>query len=369
MKRILELICEPVTSGGEEAFLINLTKSINQTDFKIELYAPFGFFNDYYKTIFKDYNVSVYDKKEPLNPNGFRINLLFPLYNFLKSEKYDVIHIHSSQLSPLAIASLSSKMNNIEKIILHSHSSGLNNVKHKIAKLLLNPLFFICPTDFIACSMAAGESKFPKFVVKNKLEIIKNGIDLDRFNINEEKRDEYRNKLGCTDDDMIIGHVGRFSDEKNHEFIIDLFSELHKKDNRYKLLLVGDGELKDSIQSKAEALGLSDFITFTGNVDNVQDYMQAIDLFILPSKYEGLGIVGVEAQACGLPCIFSTGVPEEAKLTDNVEFLSLEDKNQWIETVEKMIKMPKSDNTEIIRTSGYDIKDTARRLEEIYLSR
>ena len=168
---------------------------------------------------------------------------------------------------------------------------------------------------------------------------------------------------------MVIGHVGRFSKEKNHDYLIDIFFEIQKKDNRYKLLLLGDGALKDSLKLKAEKSGLSDSVVFTGNVSNVQDYMQAMDLFVLPSEYEGLGIVGIEAQACGLPCVFSTGVPEEAKLTENVKFVPLEDKDKWVATIKKMIKLPKLDNTEKIREAGYDINETAKQLESIYLSR
>ena len=153
----------------------------------------------------------------------------------------------------------------------------------------------------------------------------------------------------------------------SHSFIIDFFSELYKKSDNYKLLLVGEGELKENVLSRVTELMLTDSVVFTGNVSNVQDYMQAMDLFVLPSLFEGLGIVGIEAQACGLPCVFSTGVPEEAKLTENVEYISL-DKNKWIETIEKMIVLSKTDNTEKIRASGYDIVETAKKLENIYLN-
>ncbi len=280
------------------------------------------------------------------------------------SQEYEVLHVHcNSFIYPLPVA-LAYK-HKIKTIILHSHNTcnhgKLITLYHK-----LNEKRYDKYLSFrFACSEAAG-----KWMFENKpFSVIHNGIDLGVFKNDSENRMRVRSKLGLEEKNLVIGHVGRFAEQKNHSFIIDVFSKLHEKSENYKLLLVGDGELKEVIINKVAELGLTDSVVFTGNVSNVQDYMQAMNLFVLPSKYEGLGIVGIEAQACGLPCIFSAEVPNETKLTENVEFISLDDKRKWIETAEKKIMLPRTENSEKIRSAGYDIAFTTKKLEEIYLNR
>ena len=366
MARILEVLCEPFSNGGQEAFIMNVYSHINPS-LDIDFFTPYYADNSFYIDKIVKKNNKVFTGNLDFKPGGNRLNIVKPLCHILKQGNYDVVHIHSGSIFALAVSSFAAKICKVKRIIVHSHATGTaGGLKHKLIKALSVPIFFFCPTDFFACSKAAGKWKYPKSIANRKLQIIKNGIDLDLFRIDDSKRSEYRKRFNFSDKDLVIGHVGRFAEEKNHVFIIDIFKELHKKDNKYKLLLVGDGELKESIQARVAKAGLTDSVIFTGSVNNVQDYMQAMDLFILPSLFEGLGIVGIEAQACGLPCIFSTGVPDEAKLTDNVEFVSLEDKDEWINTIERMISLPKSDNTEQIRAAGYDIKETAKKLEGIY---
>ena len=280
------------------------------------------------------------------------------------AEEYDAVHVHcNSFIYPLPVA-LAHK-HKIKTIILHSHNTcnhgKLITLYHRFNERRYDKYL----SYRFACSEEAG-----KWMFENKpFSVVHNGIDLDVFRIDNENKARSRNKLGLAEKDLVIGHVGRFAEQKNHSFIIDIFSELHKQSENYKLLLVGDGELKENVLNRVMELGLTDSVVFTGNVSNVQDYMQAMDLFILSSKYEGLGIVGIEAQACGLPCVFSTEVPNEAKIIEKVEFVSLEDKQKWIETIEKMVTLPKTVNTDIIRAAGYDIDETAKKLEDIYLNR
>ena len=285
------------------------------------------------------------------------------LTRILKDGGYDAIHIN--MLSAANILPVFAGRFTKTKVIVHSHNSGTpsgfsRKVLHYINKPLLN-----FADIYLACSNLAGRWMFGN----KQFTVISNAIDLTVFNVNNDKRSKYRKELGLSENDYVIGHVGRFAEQKNHAFIIETFLELQEKSKNYKLLLVGDGELKESIINKFAELGLSDSVIFTGNVSNVQDYMQAMDLFILPSLFEGLPVTGVEAQACGLPCVFSDTITTEIKITDNVEFASLDNKDKWIETIEKMIALPKADNTEKIRAAGYDIRDTAKKLEEIYMNR
>ena len=279
------------------------------------------------------------------------------------SQEYDAIHVHcNSFIYPLPVA-LAHK-HKIKTIILHSHNTcnhgKLITLYHK-----LNEKRYDKYLSFrFACSEAAGKWMFDD----KPFSIVHNGIDLDTFKVDEEKRYEIRQMLGFAENDCVIGHIGRFSFQKNQEYLIDLLNELYKESKNYKLIYVGDGDTKSDVLEKAKALGISENIVFTGNVSNVQDYLQAMDVFVLPSRYEGLPVVSVEAQASGLPCVFSDAITEEVKITENIELISLEDKARWKEVLEKMSLLPKADNAEIIRLSGYDICETAKELEEIYMN-
>lgn len=274
----------------------------------------------------------------------------------LKAKHYDVVHANMN--STCGIYLKIAKQFGVKTLIAHSHCSSMKAFTTNPIKAAINNLEKIKTNKYanvkLACSKSAGKWLFGNrdFIVVN------NGIDLNKFKINNEVRKEYRDKIGYCSNDKVIGHVGRFSYEKNHRFIIDLFAEIRKESTDYKLLLLGDGELKPEIEEYAKSKGVYDVITFTGNVSNVQDYMQAMDLFILPSLSEGLPLTGVEAQACGLPVIFSSGVPNEAKLTDNVVFISIYDLPVWKSEVKRMTLLPRVDTSEIIQATGYDISQT-----------
>ncbi len=340
------------------------------SDIQVDSFAPHRADTDYYIKLFGGLNINVFQCGDEKSNIKNYLNEIKSFNNLLKNNRYDCVHIHSGRILTLSIYSLVSKLNKIKKIIVHSHNSNIKeSLKHIVVKTVCFPLLRYCPTDYCACSKTAGIWKFPKKIVDKKLVVLKNGIDLDTYNINENIRNEYRQKLNLKSEDAVIGHIGRFTEQKNHKFLIELFAEIKKKSDKYKLLLVGDGEFSDEIRTKVKNEGIEDSVIFTGNVNNVQDYMQAMDVFVLPSLFEGLPIVGVEAQASGLPTIFSTGVTEEAKLTDNVEYISLDDKKKWIETIERFSALPKADNAEKIRAAGYDIKSTAQIVREMYFKK
>ncbi len=338
------------------------------------------YFHNYYKRIHDNCHFDFTDKdgglyfSEEYSSNGSVIyhmpdfnkqplKYYLTLKRIIKNGKYDAVHINMLSLANIlpVFAAKAAKA----KVIIHSHNAGVPSGGLRKILHFINKPFASLADQRLACSELAGKWMFGS----KSFSVIPNAIDTDIFNLNDEMRKNQRSEFNYSADDQVIGHVGRFAEQKNHEFIIDIFAELHKKSNKYKLLLIGDGELRQSIEERVSKAGLTDSVIFTGNVNNVPDYMQAMDLFILPSLFEGLPVTGIEAQACGLPCVFSTSITDEVKITDNVEFVSLDDKNKWIVTIEKMISLPKSDNTEQIRAAGYDIKGTAKKLEKIYLSR
>ena len=282
------------------------------------------------------------------------------LKRIIKDGKYDAVHINMLSLAnilPLFAAKAAGA-----KAIIHSHNAGVPSGFLRKGLHSINKIFVPLADIRLACSELAGNWMFGN----HSFTVIQNAIDLTVFNLNDEMRTEQRRKLGYCENDLVIGHVGRFAEQKNHKFIIELFKELHLKSDRYKLLLVGDGELKKSIEDKVREYGLSGSVTFTGSVNNVQNYMQAMDLFILPSLFEGLGIVCIEAQACGLPCILSSVVPKTAQLTDSVEFIPLENKKSWIDAIEKLIIQKRTNNTEKVASGGYNIEKSVEKFESVF---
>ena len=246
---------------------------------------------------------------------------------------------------------------------------GLTTICHShIAKKRRHPLHFVCSilaqatSDYcLACSKDAGDYFFPKR--KDVIEV-KNGIDTIAFKFDSELRDDMRLKLGLTDK-YIIGHIGRFHEQKNHQFLIDLFSHIHQREPNSVLLLLGDGPLRPEMEAKAIAFGLEDCVYFAGVQSQVPRYLNAMDLFLFPSKYEGLGIALVEAQCNGLPCIVSNTVPQEANVTGKCIYLDL-DLDEWCSIIQGQTLSRDDDEYKLVKAVGYDINDVTSWLEDFY---
>ena len=222
---------------------------------------------------------------------------------------------------------------------------------------------------FFACSIPAGKWLFGKKVVNsNRFKVLKNAIDTKKYTFDYEKRIRIRNEFGITEDAFVVGHVGRFVDVKNHTFLIDIFKEITNKNNNAILLLVGEGELKASIKNKAISLGLSNKVVFTGLRDDIPNILSAMDVFVFPSLFEGLGIVAVEAQAAGLHTICADTIPSEARITDLFHYISLnEPAEKWADSIKKYDNGYKRENmqNEIVK-AGYDIDASVKWLEIFY---
>ena len=274
-------------------------------------------------------------------------------------------HINSLSIFPLCAA----KIANVKIRIAHSHSSaGSNELKRNIIKYILRPFSKIFPTNFLACSEFAGIWLFGKnFMNTGEVKVLNNAIDTSKFSYNVEIRDKIR-KYEKLENKFVVGHVGRFVNQKNHSFLLKIFYEIHKLDQNSILILLGDGPLRKSIEEEARDLGIENSVRFLGIKENVNEYMQAMDIFLLPSFYEGLPVVGVEAQTAGLRCIFSTNVTKEAKLTNNVEYLDLNDgEKTWAEVALKYKNFERKNTAQIIIERGFDIKHEAKKLEKYYL--
>lgn len=282
---------------------------------------------------------------------------------------YDVVHIHSDVANKLLVSAIAARIAGCKKILLHSHATGVDG-NHRFLKRIFH--YACClflkyiGTDYLTCSDLAGRWMFPN-VKPADVHMVNNGIDLEKFRISEEKRVEVRRSLGV-EDKFVIGHVGRFAYQKNHEYLIDIFKSVRERDASAVLLLVGEGALMDGIKAKVAELGLSDSVIFYGVSDKVYELFMAMDVFVLPSHFEGLPIVGVEAQAAGLPCLFADTISRNTKIAQAVDFLPIDSDSVpvWTSKIEAFKAIGRCDNTEIMRSAGFSIKDTVTNLWCLY---
>ena len=288
---------------------------------------------------------------------------------FIENNDYKVVHMNASSKNFLLLKY--AKKHNVPIRIAHSHNIDFqtkNPIKKLIGNLLKVPMKKYA-TDYFACSYLAGEWLFGKENVENgKVKVIHNAVDYDRFKYDEKVREEIRKEFKINKKEILFGNVGRFTNQKNHTFLIDVFNEIHKKNKDTKLIMVGIGEKEEEIREKVKNLNLEDSTIFAGFRKDVNKIMQAMDVFLLPSLYEGLPVVGVEAQAAGLPSFTSKDVvTSEVKITDAFEFISLEKTaEEWADIILNS-NLSRRNTKEDLKKAGYFIEDSAKELVNFYL--
>ena len=289
----------------------------------------------------------------------------------LRERQYDCVHIHGDVAYLMLIFAAAARRAGVRRIILHSHAAGIDGgsrrLKAALHGLAKGPLRRYA-TDFAACSDRAAEWMF-KGVAPSKVRMVKNGVEVERFAFDPEVRGRVRRELGL-EDALVIGHVGRFAYQKNHGFLLEAFAAIHGRLPRARLLMVGEGVLLDEARERAKALGISDCVRFHGASRDVAALMQAMDVFALPSHFEGLPVVGVEAQAAGLPVLFSDRVTRQAGLTDRVWFLPIEadSAGQWADRVQTLTdeSADRRAGSDAVRRAGFTIQETVREFLELY---
>ena len=292
------------------------------------------------------------------------IRYMKELISLIKRNKYQVVHIHGNSHTVI-LELVSAWIAGCKIRIVHSHNTTCSiPLIHRI----LTPIFNLFYTHGIACGKEAGYWMFGR----KPFTVFNNGVNTDIFAFNKRTRDLYRQELGVQEENILVGHVGLFNEQKNHSFLIKVFRELYNKDRRYRLLLIGDGELRPMIAELVNELGLKNAVCFTGSIPNVADYLNAIDLILMPSLYEGLPLALVEQQANGLKCIVSDAISKEADKTGNMLFLSLNNPaEKWAKTVLNLNTVSRDDaskqSIEKIKRVGYCIQNEARRLEDYYM--
>lgn len=292
------------------------------------------------------------------------------LKRVLKEGNYKIIH---SNINTLSVFSLfAAKCAGVPVRIAHSHSTTNKKEKKKnLMKQILRPFSKVFATDYMCCSELAGRWLFGNKEYDNgNVYLLNNAIDLDKFKYNESLRKKKRKELGIKDDTLVIGHIGRFVAQKNHDFLIDIFNEIHKKNNNSILLLAGQGPLMEDIKNKVKELNLEDSVKFLGQRNDANELYQAFDVFLLPSLYEGLPVVGVEAQAAGLLCYLSDDMTKETKVLDITKFMSLNNTpEEWANNIlDDVKKYKRIDTSKEMTAKNFNIKEEAKKLEEYYLN-
>ena len=254
--------------------------------------------------------------------------------------------------------------------IAHSHSTTNKKEKKKnLMKQVLKPFSKLFATDYMCCSELAGRWLFgDKLYNEGKIYLLNNAIDLKKFEYNEKIREEVRKELNIGEETFVMGHIGRFVEQKNHSFLIDIFYELQKERQNAVLMLVGQGPLQEESKAKVEQLGLKNKVLFLGQRNDAARLYQAMDVFVLPSLYEGLPVVGVEAQAAGLLCVFSDDMTKETKVLENTIFNTLnQSASEWTKTIltesKEYVRGKTSDE---MKKKNFDIDTEACRLEKMY---
>lgn len=282
-----------------------------------------------------------------------------------------IIHAHNG---PLQYFSLKySKKSGVKIRIAHAHSTKIpfsnrffdikvlykRIIKRKIKKV--SNYYWGCGTE--AIKFYFGED----VINKKEYELVRNAIDLKKYAFDQEKRKIEREKLNIDNECFVVGHIGRFTTEKNHSFLLKVFKEIIRKNKNSKLLLIGDGYLEDKIKNEAKELEIIDDVIFTGNIQDTYNKYQAMDVFVLPSLFEGLPVVGVEAQANGLNCIFSDRVSKEVNITNNVKFIKLEDDfEKWANVILESKNRDKNVSYKL-EQNGYSIITESKKLEKRYI--
>ena len=351
-------------NGGVEAVVMNYYRHIDRSK------VQFDFIVDEDSTYIPREEIESLGGRIYIIPAYQKINKYLPaLIKLFKENNYKIVHSHINTLSVFPL--YAAKKAGVPVRIAHNHSTAApGEWKKNILKYTLRPFAKVYATHYAACSKYAGEWLFgKKSMERGEVTIFNNAIDLDKFKYDENVRNEVRKELGL-EGKFVIGHVGRFCYQKNQEFLIDVFEEVYKQNPNAVLMLVGDGPDREKIEEKVKQSNLSGQVLFLGNRNDANRMYQAMDVFVLPSRYEGLPVVGVEAQAAGLPCVMSDKMTEETKMTGSTQFLSIDNGiNNWVEYIQNKAEFQRNASAygDILK-AGFSISERASKMEAFYLA-
>ena len=290
------------------------------------------------------------------------------LKKLIRTYHYDVIHAHT--MFNIGWAMLAGKLYGVPVRVSHAHSAleEHRSIKVRLYEAAMRFLILTCATDYIACGVKAGERLYGKKAFKKKGTLILNGIDTQGFAFDEQRREAFRKGLGL-DDKFIIGHAGHLAEVKNQSFLLSLMPEILKRQPQAYLLLLGEGEDRSALGQRIHELHLEDHVRMTGNVRNMPDYLNAMDVFAFPSLYEGMPLSIIEVQSNGLPCVISDKVPKDVFLTDLLRPLPLNDQSAWVDAICSAKRETPEKYAAQMRQSGFDTDTAMQKVYAIYEKR
>ena len=350
MKTKIVYLIGLMDGGGVESVIMNYALNLDKDKFE------FIFLTSNSSTKIPYENIKYLGAELYLLPDYYKekSGYIKELFKVLKQNKDAIFHCNYLSPLPFFIA----RVVGVRDIIAHSHAFQESvSFKHNIRRFLVSSF----ANRYFACGKKAG-----KYVFKDKpFDIINNALNLDKFKFDESIKKNLKNSLNL-ENRTIIGHVGRFSFEKNHKFLLQTFKEVLAKNLKFHLVLVGDGEQFEEMQKYAKSLQIYENITFVGASNEAYKYYSLFDIFVLPSLYEGFGMVLVEAQANGLKCLTSNGVSKEVQILSNLEFLEF-DSEIWSEKILNSNLKREENSLEMVKNRGFDISVEAKKLEKLYL--
>lgn len=353
------------SKGGMTRYVLGNWKWMDKDKFHcdfVTMNRHLDFEEEVLKTGSKVFHISCYAEDDK--------NQFVKEFDEILNRGYDVVHLHTKQWKSFVMEEICKK-HCVPKVIVHAHNSGIDTLDpvkrqkeeqlHEQVKKEFNENM---ATDFWACSEMAADFLFGEQIPQNIVQIMPNAIELDKFVYNDKIRNAYRKKYGL-EKCFIIGHAGRFAYQKNHELMINVFRDIWEQVDNARLILLGEGDLMLETRRQVQNLGMMDKVIFLGNREDINHWYQAMDVFCLPSRFEGFPITLIEAMAAGLPCVASQAISKEVEISDNIIRLPFI-KDEWVKHILSCYGSERKDTRMQLIKAGYDINNQVRRIEKIY---
>lgn len=351
MKKMLILATSPFLNDGMTKIMMDVYR-YNRSDLNIEFATSFCEENKFIDEI-KGNEDSINKLKTKKHPLVYMISI----WSLIRKNDYDVIYIHGNS-AMMFIEALPCKLGGAKRIIVHCHNT---RTRHPMFHYLFKPVLSLITDERIGCSKLAAKWAF----CGTKYRVILNGVDTDRLHFDSLIRNNTREELGWQNN-FVIGHVGRFNYQKNHTFLIDIFKEVIAFKPDARLLLIGEGELKDEIYEKVKIMGLEKYVNFFGTTKHIENYYQAMDVLVLPSLFEGLCLVALEAQCTGLPTILADNVSSESFVTPVAYSLSLDrGSKNWAKQICQIENINRRDFVDCFKEKQLDFETMMRKIKAI----
>lgn len=350
--------------GGNELFVMNILRAINYEKFSIDLLVYDKTRLDFYDEAI-GYGCKIFLCRKQSNMAG----RMAEVYRCIKKEgPYDAIHVNSCSFKGLLTGTVPAKIARTSNVIAHSHNSGNFSSKwlDRVFRLLLKSILENSINVGLSCSDLAGRSKYTeRFMMSKRYNIIHNAIFIDQYRYHESYRKRIR-KQYCIEEKVVVGNVGRLVKQKNQRFLIELLPDLINRNKNFLLMIIGDGELEQELKSLVHIKGLENYVLFTGNITNVNEFYSAMDVFVMSSEFEGFPFTAVEAQANGLKCILSDHITQMTNISGDVAYVSLRDKKEWEDKIcEAAVSRSEEKKTDYV-INQYDLRKEIKVIEEYY---